>query len=174
MVMSEGLDEGDVLLQQEVAIGREDHGLPRGEGTEGSLTREPAGQQVGDVVAAGQGADFFAQVEAGDLAPDPARPGFRTTGILAVIRHPWYTGTLILLVFMSTMGVTNFAAAEEEQRKIMRELERQVLSEKTTQMITLWWYKINPHRSYVKGWKIAPSHYLNQQLDNVWLDKSLM
>ncbi|MFT5448043.1 MAG: peptide/nickel transport system substrate-binding protein [Gammaproteobacteria bacterium] len=35
----------------------------------------------------------------------------------------------------------------------------------------LWWYKINPHRSYVKGWKIAPSHYLNQQLDNVWLDK---
>jgi peptide/nickel transport system substrate-binding protein len=35
----------------------------------------------------------------------------------------------------------------------------------------LWWYKINPHRSYVKGWKIAPSHYLGQQLDNVWLDK---
>ena len=35
----------------------------------------------------------------------------------------------------------------------------------------MWWYKINPHRSYVKGWKIAPSHYLNQALDNIWLDK---
>jgi len=33
------------------------------------------------------------------------------------------------------------------------------------------WYRIVPHRSYVKGWKISPSHYLNQQLDNIWLDK---
>ena len=23
----------------------------------------------------------------------------------------------------------------------------------------------------LKGWKIAPSHYLNQHLDNVWLDR---
>ena len=32
-----------------------------------------------------------------------------------------------------------------------------------------------PHRavsrSYVKGWKISPSHYLNQDLANIWLDK---
>ena len=27
-------------------------------------------------------------------------------------------------------------------------------------MITLWWYRIIPHRSEVKGWKISPSHYL--------------
>ena len=26
-------------------------------------------------------------------------------------------------------------------------------------------------RSYVKGWKISPSHYLNQDLANIWLDK---
>jgi peptide/nickel transport system substrate-binding protein len=26
-------------------------------------------------------------------------------------------------------------------------------------------------RSYVKGWKISPSHYLNQDLGNIWLDK---
>jgi peptide/nickel transport system substrate-binding protein len=36
-----------------------------------------------------------------------------------------------------------------------------------------WWYKINPHRSYVKGWNIAPSHYLNQALDRVWIDPKL-
>lgn len=59
----------------------------------------------------------------------------------------------------------------EEQRAAMREYERMVLSDKATQAITLWWYKINPHRSYVKGWKIAPSHYLAQQLDHIWLDK---
>ena len=63
------------------------------------------------------------------------------------------------------------AGTEEEQRKIMRELERQVLDEKASQMITLWWYKINPHWNHVKGWKIAPSHYLGQQLDQIWIDK---
>ncbi len=60
------------------------------------------------------------------------------------------------------------------QRAIMRQYEKRALDEHVTEIITLWWYKINPHRSYVKGWKIAPSHYLNQQLDNVWLDKKLM
>ena len=61
-----------------------------------------------------------------------------------------------------------------EQRRIMRAYEKRALDEQAYQLITLWWYKINPHRSYVKGWKIAPSHYLNQALDNIWLDKSLM
>lgn len=64
------------------------------------------------------------------------------------------------------------AATEEEQRKIMRDLEKMVLSDKATQFITLWWYKINPHWNYVKGWKIAPSHYLGQQLDQIWLDQA--
>ncbi|MDX1512955.1 MAG: ABC transporter substrate-binding protein [Gammaproteobacteria bacterium] len=63
---------------------------------------------------------------------------------------------------------------EATQREIIRKYERRALDEMAHEAITLWWYKINPHRSYVKGWKIAPSHYLNQQLDNVWLDKSLM
>lgn len=63
------------------------------------------------------------------------------------------------------------AATFEEQRTLMRQYEKMVLSDKATQAITLWWYKINPHRDYVKGWKIAPSHYLGQQLDQVWLDQ---
>jgi len=63
---------------------------------------------------------------------------------------------------------------EAGQRKLIRQFEKRALDEMAHMAITLWWYKINPHRSYVKGWKIAPSHYLNQQLDNVWLDKSLM
>ncbi|MDH3580164.1 MAG: ABC transporter substrate-binding protein [Hyphomicrobiales bacterium] len=63
------------------------------------------------------------------------------------------------------------AETEAEQRTIMREFETRAISDQAHIGITLWWYKINPHRSYVKGWKIAPSHYLNQQLDNVWLDK---
>ena len=63
---------------------------------------------------------------------------------------------------------------EEKQRSIMRAYEKRVLDDEAHMFITLWWYRIIPHRSYVKGWTISPSHYLNQQLDNVWLDKSLM
>ncbi|MCY3822275.1 MAG: ABC transporter substrate-binding protein [Nitrospinae bacterium] len=59
----------------------------------------------------------------------------------------------------------------KKQRAIMRKYEKRALDEMAHQFVTLWWYKINPHRSYVKGWKIAPSHYLNQHLDNVWIDK---
>ena len=63
------------------------------------------------------------------------------------------------------------AGTEKEQRGFMRTFETRAISDQVHMGITLWWYKINPHRSYVKGWKIAPSHYLNQHLDQVWLDK---
>jgi peptide/nickel transport system substrate-binding protein len=59
---------------------------------------------------------------------------------------------------------------QTKQREMMREFETELFENAHT-VHALWWYKINPHRAYVKGWKIAPSHYLNQQLDNVWLDK---
>ena len=38
-------------------------------------------------------------------------------------------------------------------------------------IVTPYWYRIVTMRSYVKGWKISPSHYLNQDLANIWLDK---
>jgi peptide/nickel transport system substrate-binding protein len=33
----------------------------------------------------------------------------------------------------------------------------------------LWWYRRVPLRSYVHGWKISPSHYMNQDLATIWL-----
>ena len=56
-----------------------------------------------------------------------------------------------------------------EQRSIMRQFEKRVLDEQAHMFITLWWYRIIPHRSIVRGWKISPSHYLNQHLSGVWL-----
>jgi peptide/nickel transport system substrate-binding protein len=31
--------------------------------------------------------------------------------------------------------------------------------------------RIVPYRSYVKGWKISPSHYVNQDLATIWLEQ---
>lgn len=60
---------------------------------------------------------------------------------------------------------------EKKQRDLMRQFEKHVLDTEVHAIMTPWWYRIIPHRSYVKGWKISPSHYLNQDLANVWLDR---
>jgi peptide/nickel transport system substrate-binding protein len=59
----------------------------------------------------------------------------------------------------------------EKQRALMREFETHVLDTEAHDFFLLWWYRTVPHRSYVKGWKIGPSHYLNQDLATVWLNK---
>jgi peptide/nickel transport system substrate-binding protein len=58
-----------------------------------------------------------------------------------------------------------------KQRALMRDFEKYVLDTQAHAVWVLWWYRIIPYRSYVKGWKISPSHYLNQDLATVWLDK---
>ncbi len=65
----------------------------------------------------------------------------------------------------------NRSGDEAEQRRIMRAFEKRVLDEQALVFPTLWWYRIMPHRSKVKGWKISPSHYLNLDFSNVWLEE---
>jgi peptide/nickel transport system substrate-binding protein len=57
-----------------------------------------------------------------------------------------------------------------KQRGLMRDFEKRVLDTEAHEMVMTYWYRIVPLRSYVKGWKISPSHYLNQDLANVWLE----
>jgi len=52
---------------------------------------------------------------------------------------------------------------------LLRQFEKRVLDEKAYQFHVLWWQRIVPHWSKVRGWKITPSHYLNQDLRDVWL-----
>jgi peptide/nickel transport system substrate-binding protein len=56
-----------------------------------------------------------------------------------------------------------------EQRRLLRQFEKRALDEQAHMSTTLWWYRIVPHRAVVRGWKISPSHYLNQDLAMVWL-----
>jgi peptide/nickel transport system substrate-binding protein len=57
------------------------------------------------------------------------------------------------------------------QRDLMRQLERRVLDTEAHEAFLLWRYRIVPYRGYVKGFKISPSHYVNQDLATIWLDK---
>ena len=58
-----------------------------------------------------------------------------------------------------------------KQRALMREFEKLVLDTQAHEIWVAWWYRIVPYRSYVKGWKISPSHFINQDLATIWLDK---
>jgi peptide/nickel transport system substrate-binding protein len=58
-----------------------------------------------------------------------------------------------------------------EQKALMRAYERRILDEQAHSSVTLWWYRIIAHRSYMKGWTVTPSHYLNQDLSQIWIDR---
>lgn len=55
------------------------------------------------------------------------------------------------------------------RRKLIAQFERRVLDEQAHYIPTLWWHRIVPHWATVKGWKITASHYVNQDLRDVWL-----
>jgi peptide/nickel transport system substrate-binding protein len=59
----------------------------------------------------------------------------------------------------------------DERKKILREFEKRLLSDEVHVLYTLQWHRIVPHLSKVHGWTITPSHYLNNQLDTVWLSE---
>ena len=67
----------------------------------------------------------------------------------------------------------NRSGDPREQRRIMRLYEKRGLSDQAYQFVTLWWYRIIVHRTEVKGWKTSPSHYLNVDLSNIWLEEPL-
>ena len=63
------------------------------------------------------------------------------------------------------------ATDPEERKKLLRQFEKRLLDEEAHVIYTLQWHRIVPHLSKVKGWTITPSHYLDNQLDTVWLSE---
>jgi peptide/nickel transport system substrate-binding protein len=57
----------------------------------------------------------------------------------------------------------------QERKRYIREFEKRLLDDEAHYIYTLQWHRIVPHSAKVRGWTITPSHYLNNQLDTVWL-----
>jgi peptide/nickel transport system substrate-binding protein len=72
-----------------------------------------------------------------------------------------------IAIYDRMLRETDFA----KQLDLMRQFEKRVLDIEAHEIFLLWRYRIVPYRSYVKGWKISPSHYVNQDLATIWLDK---
>jgi peptide/nickel transport system substrate-binding protein len=61
------------------------------------------------------------------------------------------------------------AADPEERKRYVRAFEKRLLDEEVHYIYTLQWHRIIAHNAKVRGWTVTPSHFLNQQLDGVWL-----
>ncbi len=61
------------------------------------------------------------------------------------------------------------AVDPEERKRYLRAFEKRLLDEEVHYLYTLQWHRIVAHNARVRGWTITPSHFLNQQLDGVWL-----
>jgi peptide/nickel transport system substrate-binding protein len=62
------------------------------------------------------------------------------------------------------------ASSDAERRKLVRQFESRVLDQ-AYQVPTIWWQRIVPHHAKVKGWQVSSSHYLGQDLRDVWLSE---
>ncbi len=73
--------------------------------------------------------------------------------------------------FLDALYIGQAVTVDPRQRaKIVRDFERHALTEATS-VPFLWWNRIIANSAAVKGWHLTPSHYLEQDLTEVWLDK---
>lgn len=59
----------------------------------------------------------------------------------------------------------------KQQHADMNAFQKWVMDTQAHATKVIWWNRIIPYRSYVKGFKISPSHYLNMDMSSIWLDK---
>jgi peptide/nickel transport system substrate-binding protein len=73
--------------------------------------------------------------------------------------------------FLDSLYVGQAVTTDPRKRaKIVREFERHAMTEAYT-VPFLWWNRIVAASPRMKGWNLTPSHYLEQDLTEVWLDK---
>ena len=58
----------------------------------------------------------------------------------------------------------------KKRNAILREFEKRALEQAYT-VPTIWWHRIIVHHRQLKGWHVTPSHYVGQDLADVWLDQ---
>jgi peptide/nickel transport system substrate-binding protein len=73
--------------------------------------------------------------------------------------------------FLDALYVGQAVTTDPRQRsKIVRDFERHAMTEAYS-VPFLWWNRILVNATSVKGWPSTPSHYIDQDLSEVWLDR---
>jgi len=73
--------------------------------------------------------------------------------------------------FLDALYVGQAVTTDPRQRsKIVRDFERHAMTEAYS-VPFLWWNRIIVNADSLKGWPTTPSHYIDQDLSEVWLDR---
>jgi len=73
--------------------------------------------------------------------------------------------------FLDALYIGQAVTGDPRQRsKIVRDFERHAMTEAYS-VPFLWWNRIIVNSASLKGWNFTPSHYLDQDLSEVWLDR---
>jgi peptide/nickel transport system substrate-binding protein len=57
----------------------------------------------------------------------------------------------------------------KKQQEILWKFQKRINDEQGWYFTTLWWQRAIVSNADMRAWNVTPSHYLNMQLDNVWL-----
>jgi peptide/nickel transport system substrate-binding protein len=73
--------------------------------------------------------------------------------------------------FLDALYIGQAVTTDPQQRaKIVRAFEQHALTEADTVPL-LWWNRIVVTAASVRGWSITPSHFIGQDLTDIWLDE---
>ncbi len=73
--------------------------------------------------------------------------------------------------FLDALFIAQAMTTDQRQRaRMVRDFERHALTEADTVPL-LWWNRIVATSAKLKGWNITPSHFIGQDLTDVWLDR---
>jgi peptide/nickel transport system substrate-binding protein len=73
--------------------------------------------------------------------------------------------------FLDALFIGQAVTSDPRQRaKIVRDFERHALTQAYTVPL-LWWNRIVATSAGLRGWAITPSHFIGQDLTDVWLDR---
>jgi len=57
----------------------------------------------------------------------------------------------------------------QRRNQLVWQFEDRTVNQQAYAFMLLWWQRIIPHASSLRGYEVLPSHYLNQDLADVWL-----
>ena len=121
-------------------------------------------------------AAYFSLLRAGDfevavdfqcgylVEPDLDLYKFQSTGV-SDANYARYRDPVLDDLYRQQSRATDKAA----RGRAVRAFERRLVDEEVHYLMTLQWHRIIAQRRQLRGWYITPSHYVNQQLDTVWL-----
>ena len=135
-------------------------------------------RQIGLNVTHIPGATYFSDFRQGnfetgiDFACDfMDEPDLQLVKFLSSDKNPLNYGRYQDAVLDELYDKQSRATDAKARFALLRQFEKRLLDEQAYTFHVLWWQRIIPHWAKVKGWKITPNHYVNQDLRDVWLSE---